>query len=194
MKSLFRFRFLLLSIFFTLSVSAIAQEKVIKSFRGFIQLLQKSDSIVTPISDSVYKHFLNDTPFKDDESEKIFKILLIRNEYVGLLHNYSYDMGKEKESKLITYNWDGEIITEFDYLSVSPGDYPYDSLTCILKPNDKIECRNAIKEGGIEEVLDEDDKVIGNNYVSAKEKLIISYFEILSDGTIEEIESGEDQD
>jgi hypothetical protein len=185
---------LFLSIIFTQTISGYNQENEIKSFREFVQLLEKNDSSGIPISDSVYKHFLKDAPSKDDDSGNNFKILIIRNGYVGILHNYSYEMGKEKESILVTFNWDGKIITEFDFLSINMGEYSCDSLICKLNPKDKIECRKIICEGGIEEVYDEEEKLIGNNYVTTKQKTIISYFEILSDGTIEEMESGEDQD
>jgi hypothetical protein len=167
-------------------LSAKSQEGKIETFKDFIQILEQKDKDNSiKISDSIYLKFLNDCPVENDEVEKSIRILLKRDGFVGLLHASILEMGRSEESKLITYNWEGKIITEFEYSSGKYGDYFSESNTCELKPNDNLICTHKVNEGGLEEVTDDKGNFIGTNYIIVTDETNYEYYKIFPDGNIE---------
>ncbi len=165
------------------------------SFKEFINLLeQKEKDKNLQIADSVYLLFINDVPKKDDESETEISVLLNRVGFVGLIVYTLSDMERSEESQLCIYDWEGNLITDFDYGSGTYGDYFSESIVCQLKANDELECKHYINEGGLKEVLDDEGNVTGMNYITVKDEVTFEYYKILPNGNIETIETEAETD
>ena len=103
------------------SFSIKSQETEIDSFKKFVQLLEKKEKDKTfEIPDSIYVLFINTAPYTDEDLDITIKILLKRDAFIGICFDTYSEMGRQEESKLINYDWEGNIITEFDYGSGDP--------------------------------------------------------------------------
>lgn len=153
-------------------------------FRSFIE---KNGEKINDFPEQC-ENFFGTAPFTNDDEAGYYKVLLIRENFVGILFTIEqFDAHNETTTTLSTYDWNGNFIDKLDYGYAVGGDFYSKSLTCELSKDDMINCTDAEHEGTLKENLDEEGNVISMDYVAVRDDITKSRYKINADGTFEEI-------
>ena len=176
------------------TVATSAQKNDIKSFKEFVDLLEKKDTDNNfQISNSLYLQFINDTPYVDIESANSFKVLIKRENFVGILLNSTYDSGRTLEVVLNTYDWNGNQIAEFDFGSGIYDHYYTEAYVCRLKSGDTLECFFTFNDES-QLKSKQDTNSLALDCITLLDETAEELFIISTDGNIEAIKPIEEED